>query len=944
MRINLKLTLSFITVQMNKFLKKLKIRLRLRYVFILLYLLLSTFTVGPVFAGNCTTPSGAVVQVDNASCTGFCTSLTSGPCAGFVACSGGSVYENYCRPIANSYNTPYGAPYATPGGGYATPYGAPYGAPYGTPYGTPYSTPYNTPYTYPAPADFTPTSFYLKDSTGAKTYNFDFNEDIYWYAQIKNIGELSPNGQYGVNVYSNLYQDHTAGFGSADTTRTPSYIKHPNGDFTSGTTLTFDSRATGTNTGDFVNANSFSYTTGDGKPLDARIFVDPLNQYPDEATNYGNNQATFRYTVGPPADLIISNFHLLDGNGKTTTSFALGQNIFPYVQIKNNGGSTAISTDTTDENTYTWTYRDEPANLVHNTVGDTDVEIKSGEFDAGVTQTYWCKADPGNRCGNYINQEAWDTNTKGTYTARVFTNFDHNVLEGNYANNQATIVYSVGYAMSGRIYADMDASKSYNAGDFPLSGIKVTFTGPNDSGTATTDTNGNYTSPALEPGTYTVTTNVSDSYTPTITYPRVITFDSRADLPNQNIRYFPKYSIDGNAFVDNNSDFSKNNGEINFAASPKITVTNLPANTPTPIITNNPDGSYVITGLINARYRVNYTGLPAGYIINNPEPPYFDATVGMGGNGCAATPNAPDASCTNGSLNNLNFAIKGGQPWWQSYGLDVRLDSGISDPIPPNPDAACGGGYASVPTSTATDGVMFSGSTTPYFWKGGASNSNWIVGDSSYHEQYPINGLKTSYAYMQGVLQQSNITPINTSTVCPDLTNCTLPGTLANGVYQANSSLTLNGFTFPANKNYVFLVNGDLTIRGNIHVPTTSTATLFASNDIKVSANLGSVAACPAPVAGAGDLEGFYSADHSVRIFGSANCAATPAVPDKQLNIQGSLVINAAQGGGTFTNDRDLCTDNVNFPSVTFKERPDMILNSPDLIHSATSNFREVAP
>ena len=752
-------------------------------------------------------------------------------------------------------------------------------------------------------------------------------------------------------MYSNLYQDQPTAFTKADTARTPTYIRHPNGDFTSGTTLTFDSRPTGTNTNDFINANSFSSSTTDGSVQLARIFVDPLNQYPDEAINYSNNQATFRYVIGRP-DLTIPNFQLTDSTGTVHTAFDIGQNIFPKITIANTGDATAISRDPADQHTYTWFYQDEPNPVATGTVGDTNVEMQNGEFADGAQFTYNCRPSPGTRCSAFINQQAWDVTTKGTYTARVFVNFDNNVIDMNRGNSQDTVVYSVGYTISGRIYVDMNKSGGYTNGvDMPLSNVTVTFTGPNDSGTAVTDVNGRYTSPALEPGTYTITTNTSTlNYSPLSTYPLSSVFTSRADLTGQDIRYFPKYTISGNIFNDINRDRSLNNGEVNYTQIPDISVTNLPANAPTPIVTPNSNGSYTIVGLINGQYRINYNNLPAGYIINNPvdgTPPYFDATVGIGGANCTVSPNSPDATCTSGSLNNLNYAIVAGQPWWQAYGLDVRFDNGLSNPIPPSDtvSATCGGGaYAAVPGTSTTPGVIFSGNATPDFWRGSASTTNWTVGTTSYPEVFPVNTLKTSYAYMQSVLSQSNITATNISTVCANLTNCTLPANLANGVYIANSSLTLNGYTFPANKNYVFLVNGVLTINGAIHVPTTSTATFFASNNLVVNANVGSTAACPAPAAASGDVEGFFSTDRSLIINSNSNCTATPAVPDKQLNVQGAIIINAAQTGGQFTNNRSLCTNNITYPTVTFRERPDMILNAPDLLHGSNYNYKEVAP
>jgi len=46
--------------------------------------------------------------------------------------------------------------------------------------------------------------------------------------------------------------------------------------------------------------------------------------------------------------------------------------------------------------------------------------------------------------GAFEGQNSWTKSTLGTYTARVFVNYDHLALEKNYANNQATITYKIG--------------------------------------------------------------------------------------------------------------------------------------------------------------------------------------------------------------------------------------------------------------------------------------------------------------------------------------------------------------------------------------------------------------------------------------------------------------------------------------------------------------------
>jgi hypothetical protein len=191
-------------------------------------------------------------------------------------------------------------------------------------------------------------------------------------------------------------------------------------------------------------------------------------------------------------------------------------------------------------------------------------------------------------------------------------------------------------------------------------------------------------------------------------------------------------------------------------------------------------------------------------------------------------------------------------------------------------------------------------------------------------------------------MRQSNITPINLATICPNLNSCTLPNTLANGVYQANGDVTLTGTsTLPSNRDFVILINGKLTINGGIDIDTTSTATFSTSDDIIVPATIGTAPTCPAPANAT--IDGFFSTDKSFIIESNADCAIDQR--DLQLTMQGSVVVNAGRVSGKFQNDRTLCdAGNLEYPSFTIKDRPDMILNAPDFLRVPTYIWQEVAP
>ncbi|MBU4017013.1 hypothetical protein KKF69_06090, partial [Patescibacteria group bacterium] len=60
----------------------------------------------------------------------------------------------------------------------------------------------------------------------------------------------------------------------------------------------------------------------------------------------------------------------------------------------------------------------------------------------------------------------------------------------------------------------------------------------------------------------------------------------------------------------------------------------------------------------------------------------------------------------------------------------------------------------------------------------------------------------------------------------------------------------------------------------------------------------------------------------------------------------GNLIVNAAGGSpaGKFINMRDLCADNLTYPSITIKARPDFILNMPEFLSKQNNISYEDAP
>lgn len=243
--------------------------------------------------------------------------------------------------------------------------------------------------------------------------------------------------------------------------------------------------------------------------------------------------------------------------------------------------------------------------------------------------------------------------------------------------------------------------------------------------------------------------------------------------------------------------------------------------------------------------------------------------------------------------------------------------------------------------STTTPGIIISGNRTANFGPRGqtaASVRGWVVGGLTYPEVY-AGATSTSPTSYQYVLERATSAQVPINNIPCTLSNCTLPANLNRGVYRANGNLTLNARNFPANSNYVFLINGDLTIRGNIDVPNGSTVFFTARRDIIIPSTVGATSnRFPLPDA---QIQGLLSADRNFVIQGIGNCVVGP---DRMLNIEGAIVVNAGGDGGEIDNNRDLCGNNLLMPSFTVRSRIDFILNLPEFLMQRTTTFREDAP
>jgi hypothetical protein len=293
-----------------------------------------------------------------------------------------------------------------------------------------------------------------------------------------------------------------------------------------------------------------------------------------------------------------------------------------------------------------------------------------------------------------------------------------------------------------------------------------------------------------------------------------------------------------------------------------------------------------------------------------------------------AVPTPTSTPVTGYNIDNLNFGITDLNPWFQSTCGDIRIDTGITDQLST-------GNLALITSSSCnTPGIAFSGDVSYDFGKGQISSTSWIVGGPTYPESYSSSSpISSSYRSLNLKAAQAAIVPTDLESICT-LSNCTLPGNLSHGVYKASGNVTLNAYNFPANQNYVFLIDGNLTINGRITVPQGSSAIFAVSGNIIVNPSVGTTASSTTT-----SIEGIYTTDKSFIVNSAGICS------DLRLNIAGEVITNAAlSGGGTFQNNRDLCDQNSTSPTISFVQRLDFLFSLPSFLRTKNNYSWEAAP
>lgn len=490
-------------------------------------------------------------------------------------------------------------------------------------------------------------------------------------------------------------------------------------------------------------------------------------------------------------------------------------------------------------------------------------------------------------------------------------------------------------SINGFVFNDANGNAVYDLAEAKLSGWIVQLSAPGYNQIFTTSATGYYNITDLCDRNYQLIEIVQPGWVQTFpagpSYNITITNGNK--FVNKNFGNNLGYTIRGNVFDDVNKNKVKDGGEINYPAVPSITV-----NPAAGIIDALADGTYTISNLLAGTYTVSYAPVPVGYFMVWPQPANLRVTVGPPL--CNVVDPTTGGSCTPGNnVTNLNFAISDSMPWIQTYGLDLRVDNGFENRQPAS--TICGeGSFASgtIPGSFDTPGIIFSGDGSADFGQGFASIRDWKVGGGSWPEVFEsTKPLRTSAQSLLGAAAKAGIA-IQTLSSCSN--NCNLPAGV--GFYHILGDWVSDKVETFNNGNHVFVSDGTITFTGNnkkINVGNNATVIFSAKQDIIIDPSYGAAADCsPLPVS---QLQGIFSADRNIIVEGNNDCVVGA---DKMLNIEGSLIVNAARDGGVFDNNRDLCGGNSRWPSITIKARPDFILHTPGFMTEQNTISHEEVP
>lgn len=285
---------------------------------------------------------------------------------------------------------------------------------------------------------------------------------------------------------------------------------------------------------------------------------------------------------------------------------------------------------------------------------------------------------------------------------------------------------------------------------------------------------------------------------------------------------------------------------------------------------------------------------------------------------CPANCQYLSASITGG--NNTGWNFYGGTmvaKWAQIVAGHIYGHEGGRVTVPAGKYLLINGSFSNNPGSAAKSSGSFTVSP------GGLSSTGWDLSDS-------VVSASWRYSYQRLWIQAgSPATDPGDGTAAP-----------AAGVYRRGGDWTAAGSSWTGlSGSRIIFVDGDVNVNAKISLAgSTDFIAIIASGDLSVNPAIGDLAiAGPSPAEA--DLTGVFLAN------GNFNGGSTQNQRDKQLVIYGTVGADIdLDGGGSVNFQRDMGLTNAAGPGVSVIWNPNLLLNVPDQLKDALTDWREVAP
>lgn len=202
------------------------------------------------------------------------------------------------------------------------------------------------------------------------------------------------------------------------------------------------------------------------------------------------------------------------------------------------------------------------------------------------------------------------------------------------------------------------------------------------------------------------------------------------------------------------------------------------------------------------------------------------------------------------------------------------------------------------------------------------SSTNWLV-----------QATRTMVNYYDLFYHRFGAPTITDNDLFPALNAVSQPASRTTPYYITGDMTTLGDWSVGSGQSIVFLVNGNLTIGGNINIVPNSTGFIafIVNGNITVDSAVGTTVASTSPV-----MEGVYITSPTGTIqTGTSLAASTARLVGKGMFISGNFLLQR---------DLDTFGGNTTHAAELFLYNPQLLLTMPDLMKELPVTWQEVAP